>query len=119
MDRIKYIKLSDENNSLPENFDKNTYRFSENIERSGKESDPQICRIKMSRILYETVCDDVLFKRASFKIVGDSYVVEILTDRYETVFQFLFRNYDSAQLIGPETLKREYSDRLKKILSTC
>lgn len=119
LDRIKYIKLEEEIFSIPEDFKKEAYLYSENVERSGREGvEPQRCKIKMSRHIYETVRDDVLFKNSSCTPEGDEYVVEIFTDRFEAIFEFLFRNADHAQLIGPEFLKQKFLLKLKSLLDS-
>lgn len=109
LDRIKFLELSDVVFELPEGFDKNQLSFSSNVEGE------QLVRIRMDRALYETVREDVFFKKGLTETSGDEIILSIRTDRTKPVLEFLFRNFNRTLLLEPELLKEELRDIIKKM----
>ncbi len=115
LDRIKYLNLSDRIFHLPEGFDKNKFRYSESFKSLNTE-DSIPFKIKMNRVLYEKVKDDIIFKNFMVDMKDEEVVVEIRTSRDEYIYEFLFRNFEQAELLAPEYKREEFLEHLRKVV---
>jgi len=109
LDRIKYLKLTGQRFSLPSDFKKTDYLYSHKTEGSHQ------VKISMERALYEIVKDDVLFKQAEIIKSEEKILLSIMTDRSSSILDFLFRNSNSAVLLGPESLLSEMKEKIQKM----